>query len=48
LYFANAGHFEQSVLDHITEKDKLKCIILNMELVNNIDYTGQEILETLV
>ena len=48
LYFANAWHFEQSVLDHIVEKDKLKYIVLDMELVNNIDYTWQEILETLI
>ncbi len=48
LYFANAWHFEQSVLDHISEKEKLKYIVLDMELVNNIDYTGQETLETLI
>ncbi|MBT3726783.1 sodium-independent anion transporter [bacterium] len=39
IYFANAGHFEQSILDHVVEKEKIKYIILDMELVNNIDYT---------
>jgi len=48
IYFANAGHFEQSILDHVVEKEKIKYIILDMELVNNIDYTWQEILETLI
>ncbi len=48
LYFANAGHFESSILDHIADKTKIKFLILNMELVNNIDYTGQETLENLI
>lgn len=48
LYFANAWHFESSILEHISEKKKLKFLILNLELVNNIDYTGLETLEHLI
>lgn len=48
LYFANAWYFESSMLEHISKKEKLKYIILSLELVNNIDYTGQETLENLI
>ena len=48
IFFANVWHFESSILEHIAEKKKIKYIILDMELVNNIDYTWQESLELLI
>ncbi len=48
IFFANVWHFESSILEHIAWKDKIKYIILDMELVNNMDFTWQDSLEILI
>ncbi|QFR39466.1 SulP family inorganic anion transporter [Candidatus Gracilibacteria bacterium 28_42_T64] len=48
LYFANASYFESEILEIITEKEKLKFLILDLEWMNNIDSSGQEVLENLL
>lgn len=48
LYFANAGYFEDQVLDLVSEKNKLKVIIFDFEWMNNIDSSGLKMLENLV
>ena len=48
LYFANAGFFESEILDYISSKKKIRCVILDMEWINNIDSSAEEILHNLV
>ncbi len=48
LYFANASYFESEILEIITEKEKLKFLILDLEWMNNIDSSWQEVLENLL
>ncbi len=47
LYFANAGYFESKVLSHVASKEKLKYVIIDCEGINQIDATGEEMLEGL-
>jgi SulP family sulfate permease len=47
LYFANAGHFESSILNFIADKKKLKYVILDFEWVNNIDSTAEKTIVSL-
>ena len=48
LYFANAGYFEDKVLELISEKKKLKYVIFDLEWMADIDSSGIEILENLI
>lgn len=48
LYFANAWFFEEKILEYISQKKKLRVVILDMEWINNIDSSGEEILQNLV
>jgi SulP family sulfate permease len=48
LYFANAGYFEDQVLELVSEKTKLKVIVFDFEWMNNIDSSGLKMLENLV
>jgi SulP family sulfate permease len=47
LYFANAGYFESKVLENVASKPELKYVILDLEGVNQIDATGEEVLRVL-
>ncbi|WP_455234299.1 SulP family inorganic anion transporter [Thiogranum longum] len=47
LYFANAGYFESKVLKNVASKPDLKYVILDMEGVNEIDATGEEVIGSL-
>jgi len=44
LYFANAGYLEKRLLNAIADKPQLKAIILDLEAVDQIDSTGEEML----
>jgi SulP family sulfate permease len=47
LYFANAGYFETRVLQNVASKPELKFVILDLEGINEIDATGEEVIGTL-
>jgi SulP family sulfate permease len=44
LYFANASYLEKKLLNAVAEKPKLKVLILDLEAVDQIDVTGEEML----
>ncbi len=44
LYFANAGYLEKQLLNAIAGKPKLKILALDIEAVEHIDATGEEML----
>ncbi|MCB1756155.1 MAG: sulfate permease [Gammaproteobacteria bacterium] len=44
LYFANAGYLERRLLNAVADKPKLKVLILDLEAVDQIDATGEEML----
>ncbi len=44
LYFANAGYLERKLLNAVADKSKLKVIVLDLEAVDQIDATGEEML----
>jgi len=48
LYFANAWHFESSILNYIAHKNKISYIILDFEWVNNIDSSWEDMLKNLI
>jgi SulP family sulfate permease len=45
LYFANTGYLEGKLLNNVAEKPGLKVLILDMESIDQIDSTGEEMLE---
>ena len=47
LYFANAGYFESQVLENVASKKDLRYVILDLEGINQIDATGEDVLRTL-
>jgi len=47
LYFANAGYFETRVLRNVASKPDLKFVILDLEGVNEVDATGEEVIGNL-
>jgi len=47
LYFANAGYFETRVLRNVASKPDIKFVILDLEGVNEIDATGEEVIGNL-
>ena len=47
LYFANAGYFEDKILEVVASRPDLKYIIFDAEGVNQIDSTGEEVLRQL-
>ncbi len=47
LYFANAGFFESQILNAVSEKEKMKYIILDFEWVNTIDSSAEDTLRNL-
>ena len=48
LYFANAGHFENRLLQLLAEYPEACCVILDFSAVNMIDYSGIDVLSELV
>jgi sulfate permease, SulP family len=44
LYFVNAGYLEKRLLNAVADKPKLKVAILDIEAVDQIDTTGEEML----
>lgn len=47
LYFANAGYFEDKIVEYISTKKKLKYVIVDLEWMTDIDSTGTEVLENI-
>ena len=47
LYFANAGYFESQVLENVASKPDIRYVILDLEGVNQIDATGEDVIRTL-
>lgn len=47
LYFANAGYLEKTLLNAVADKPHLRVLILDLEAVDQIDATGEEILGNL-
>ena len=47
LYFANTGYLEGKLLNAIANKPKLKVLVLDMESVDQVDSTGEEMLHKL-
>lgn len=45
LYFANASYLEKKLLNAVADKPKLKAMILDLEAVEQIDATGEEMLK---
>ncbi len=48
LYFANASHFHDKVLEKLARYPDLRFVIVDAEGINQIDATGEEILERVV
>lgn len=44
LYFANASYLEKKLLNAIADKPQLKALLLDLEAVDQIDVTGEEML----
>lgn len=44
LYFANAGYLEKKLLNAVADKPELKVLVLDLEAVDQIDVTGEEML----
>jgi len=47
LYFANAGYFEDRVLEIVAANPALKFIIIDASAINQMDATGEEVLHHL-
>lgn len=47
LYFANTGYLEGKLLNAIAHKPQLKVLVLDMESVDQVDSTGEEMLHKL-
>ena len=48
LYFANAGYFEDKVLERLAVKPNLKYLLIDAEGINEVDATGEEMLHELL
>ena len=49
IYFANAEHIRESILDHVRErKNGLKYVLIDFETVSNLDTTGVDELTSLI
>jgi len=44
LYFANASYLEKQLLNAVADKPNLKVLVLDLEAVDQIDVTGEEML----
>jgi len=45
LYFANAGYLERRLLNAVADKPNLKVLVLDLEAVDQIDSTGEDMLK---
>lgn len=45
LYFANAGYLERKLLNAVADKPNLKVLVLDLEAVDQIDSTGEDMLK---
>lgn len=45
LYFANTGYLEGKLLNNVASKPNLKVLVLDMESIDQVDSTGEEMLE---
>ncbi len=48
IVFANASHFEETVLDAIASNPSAKAVIFQTDCVNEMDATGEEMLRQLI
>lgn len=48
LYFANAGYFEDKILEVVAINPKLRYVIIDAAGINQMDATGEEVLHHLV
>jgi sulfate permease, SulP family len=48
LYFANAGYFEDKILEVVALNPKLRYIVIDASGINQMDATGEEVLHHLV
>lgn len=48
LYFANTEHFEDRVLEELTGREGIRCLLLDFRAVNEVDMSALEVLEKLV
>ena len=48
LYFANTGFFVDTILDRVAKKPDLKFVVIDAEGINEVDATGEEMLNELV
>lgn len=48
LYFANAGYFEDKVLQRLAAKPNLRYLLIDAEGINEVDATGEEMLHELI
>lgn len=47
LYFANSGYLEGKLLNFISQKPKLKVVVLDIESADQLDSTGEQMLRNL-
>jgi sulfate permease, SulP family len=48
LYFANTEHFEDRVLEELTGREGIRCLLLDFRAVNEVDTSALEVLEKLI
>jgi SulP family sulfate permease len=48
LYFANAGYFEDKVLERLAVKPDIKYLLIDAEGINEVDATGEDMLHELI
>ncbi|MCP5142867.1 MAG: sulfate permease [Gammaproteobacteria bacterium] len=48
LYFANAGYFEDKVLERLAASPNMKYLLIDAEGISEIDATGEEMLHDLI
>ena len=48
LYFANAGYFEDKVLERVSANPNMKFLLIDAEGINEVDATGEEMLHDLI
>lgn len=49
IYFANAGHISDSIMEHVTsKKNGLKYVLVDFEIVYNLDTTGIDEITSLI
>ncbi len=48
LYFANAGYFEDQIMEMVSQKEKLKFLIIDLSSMTNMDSSGYEVFEKII